>query len=204
MRHVLREYLIQADSWLGFSLAPDFTVKDVTSSGPAAAAGLRTGDHLVSLNHRVLASDEDYSLARLGVQPHQKVPVTFTREDREKTAEIEAWNRLDGLLFERLGMTVERAYIGSDFRSRLQVSLVEPGGPAGALGLQRGDLIAAVRPKGLRAKTIGTPEDLAFLVSRMQTGDPIGMEIWRDDDGDGQYERNEDYSELYKGTLEIR
>jgi S1-C subfamily serine protease len=101
-------------------------------------------------------------------------------------------------------MTVERTYIGTNYRSRLKVALVEPEGPAAQLGLQQGDLITAVRPKGLGAKTIGTPEDLAFLVSLMQKGDPMALEVWRDDDGDGQFERDEGYSELYQGTLELR
>lgn len=205
VRTVLREYLIQADSWLGFAVDPvDFVVQEVTPNGPAQLAGLAAGDRLVELAGRPLVSDEDYHLARLSIQPRQRVNALFERDGARRAVELEAWNRLDGLLFERLGMTVERTYIGTNYRSRLQVALVEPGGPADALGLRRGDLIAAVRPRGLRPKTIGTPEDFAFLVSRLRKGDPIALEIWRDDNGDGRFERSEDYSELYQGSLEIR
>ena len=205
VRRVLRDYLIQADSWLGFDLDPaTFVVGDVTPNGPGEIAGLRPGDRLLQLAGRPLESDEDYNLARLSVRPKERVRLDIVRDGRSQALDVEAWTRLDGLLFERLGMTVERAYIGRNYRSRLQVAQVAPSGPAAELGLQRGDLIAAVQPRGLRPKTIGTPEDFAFLVSRLQTGDALGMEIWRDEDGDGLYERNEDYSELYQGTLELR
>ncbi len=205
VRLVLREHLIQADSWLGFQIDPsDLVVREITPNGPAQLAGLEVGDQLVTLGERALERDEDYDLARLAIRPRQRVRAEILRAGRRRALELEAWNRLDGLLYERLGMTVERAYIGANYRSRLKVALVEPDGPAAHLGLQTGDLIAAVRPRGLPPKTLGTPEDLAFLVSRMQSGEPIALEIWRDDDKDGRFERDETTSELYQGTLELR
>ncbi|MCA8964260.1 MAG: PDZ domain-containing protein, partial [Planctomycetes bacterium] len=91
VRTVLREYLIQADTWLGFDVDPtSFVVRDVTPNGPAQSAGLAVGDRLVELAGRAIASDEDYHVARLGIQPHQRVELAVERQGEREPLEIEA------------------------------------------------------------------------------------------------------------------
>jgi S1-C subfamily serine protease len=84
------------------------------------------------------------------------------------------------------------------------VRQVAPGGAAATLGLERGDIIDALRPAGERSKVVRTTEELAFLLNRLDRGTEVRLDVWRDEDGDGRLELDDDYSELFKGKISLR
>jgi C-terminal processing protease CtpA/Prc len=86
----------------------------------------------------------------------------------------------------------------------LKVQSVDPAGPAASIGIQPGDVIAAIKPEGRRPKRLRNIQSLALLMYRSEEKAVLEIEVWRDDDKDGSYERTDLYSELYTGQLELR
>jgi S1-C subfamily serine protease len=206
VRQVLTDNLLslaKSRTWLGFEADPsDFVVRTITSGSPAQDAGLMPGDRLIALGDKPLRNEEDYRLARLTVQPGQEVPLRVLRGNTEVDLRLAAWNRVDGLIYERLGVTFERRFFGNNYAPFLLVSRVQPDGPADRIGLIEGDLLAAVRPPlWPRGRLIQNVEALAYLINARRPGDELEVEILRDDDKDGRYARE---NELYSGRLELR
>ncbi len=86
--------------WVGIEFDKDaksktLLVKNVLEGSPAAAAGLRSGDVLVSLNGVELASasDEDMKKARAEWKPGQEVKYTIQRDGKsqEMPLTLGAW-----------------------------------------------------------------------------------------------------------------
>jgi len=205
VREVLNDLLFpQARrSWLGFELAPGepLRVGKVWADGPADAVGICEGDRLVALADRPVANHDDFLHASLLLQPGQEVSVELGEGRERREVSLATWDRVDGLLFERLGMTVREARI--DRQSWILVDRVGADGPARALGLRAGDLIPAIRPQtGARPVPLAIRDrnTLAQLVTRLEPGVRVDLDVFRDDDRDHEYTREE----LYQGTLELR
>ena len=202
---VLQDQLLSSSkwrAWLGYEVDERLVVTRVVEDGPAAAAGLRIGDRITRIGETPVASEEDYRFARLAVQPHRAMAYALEGRGGARTIEMTAWDRANGILFERAGLTVESITLGRRSPVTLaRVTGVREGGPASALQIEEGDLIEAVRPDGGAARIVREPEQLALLVHELDGGTGLNLELWRDDNGNGRYERNEEYSELYKGRL---
>jgi C-terminal processing protease CtpA/Prc len=106
---------------------------------------------------------------------------------------------LDGLLFERLGVTVDERRIGD--RRFVEVQRVGAGGPAAQIGMQPGDLVPALRPEVGRGRgmayRIQDREVLAGIVGQLGEGTFIELDVYRDTNGDQRYE-------LLNGRLKLR
>ena len=208
VKRVLSEHLLsldQASFWLGFELDErGLEVSNVVAGGPADEAGLQEGDRLVGLNGRKFEKGEDYRRALLSVKPRDEVTLEIARGVRSKSLRLATWNRIDGIIYERLGLTLEVIRFGRNYQPLLRVVSVQPGSPASGLELQPGDVIAAVQPAGWRAKKPQSLPDLAWVLSSLKPGTQIVIEVFRDDDKDGILERDLEVSELYRGTLKIR
>lgn len=210
IRRVLKDELLsisKARTWLGYALEPEgVVVREVYPDGPAAAAGLSAGDRLVTFNGRDVQDRQGYQLARLAVEPGSEVNVEVERQRERLQLKVKAWNFVDGFLFERTGLTVEPIFLGRGAwgEQLIQVTRVQHEGPADVLGLRVGDVIRAVRPEGWRPSKLKNGEDLAFLILRLEPGTEVEVEIWRDDDGDGYYERDAEYSEVFNGVMSLR
>jgi putative serine protease PepD len=63
-------------------------LRDVVSSGPAAIAGLRQGDLLVSYNHRPLSEPNDLIALVRKTAPGEVVPVTYKRGSTSHNVEV--------------------------------------------------------------------------------------------------------------------
>jgi serine protease Do len=221
VRKVLSEQLLalsEARAWLGFDVDEDtLMVKQVTEHGPADEAGIEVGDKLQALAGHMLTSLEGdvsevrdvYRRVRLSIQPGSRVVVGVLRGKTQRNLELVAWNKVDGLLFERLGLGLETVVIGPPRGGNpfLFVTRVDPEGPAGAVGLQKGDVLTTIQRPGRRAQWFRQPEDLAGVVARLAPGTVITVELWRDLDGDEVYfERDAQTgdSEGLTGELRLR
>lgn len=189
-------------SWMGFELATGetLTVAQVWPDGPADRAGVCQGDQVLALGGRPVADREEFLHASLEVEPNQAVEVSLRKVDGQRVqVPVDTWDRLDGLLFERLGMTVREGE--SRGRSWILVDRISQGGPADQLGLERGDMIPAVRPlSGRMAWRIRDRRTLVQVVSQLEPGAKVQLDVYRDDDGDREFARDE----FYQGLLTLR
>ncbi len=202
---VLNDYLFpQArTSWLGFDLTTDgsMVVDRVWADSPAEQAGLCEGDRVVAVGDLKLEHPEDWVNATLELLPGKPVTVRYLRGSRRHDAVLQPWEKVDGLLMERLGVRLREVTMES--RSWLLVDKVEEGGPGQLLGLTPDDLIAAIEPQpSERSRAYNVPKKqwLAHLIQELPPGTPIGIEIYRDDDQDHEYGT----TERYEGTIVLR
>jgi S1-C subfamily serine protease len=203
VKSVLEEELMP--TWLGFDVEPGdhLKVQNVVAGGPAAQAGLKEGDCIVSLNSRPVMKQEDYRLARVGLATLQEVEIQVERAGRTRTVRLKVWDRPNGILFERMGMKGEKIALGRG--TYVRVTEVQPEGPADKLGIKPGDVVDAVRPNvaignGQRALMVGSPDQLAWLVFQMPAKSEIYLDLYRDLDGNNRYSRDE----LHRGLMILR
>jgi serine protease Do len=192
---VLNDHLFPeaSTSWMGFELASDdgFSVGRVWPDGPAEEAGLCEGDRVLSIGGRVLEESQDWMDATVGIPPGQPVEVRYQRGSRRGELALRPWDKIDGLTFERLGMTLREVSVD---RSRwLLVDEIADGGPAQRTGLQPDDLIAGLEPVGERPRVVRDKRSLAQLLQELKPGMQIEIEIYRDDNRDRRYANEERY-----------
>ena len=203
VRSVLENQLLSpetAPAWLGFEIeaGDHLRIANVVPGSPAAKAGLKPGDCIVAVAGEKVVNQDEYRTARLGLAPWHDTELQVERTGSTKRIKLEPWDRDEGLLYERLGMQVERKVYPRG--TWLRITTVQPKGPAAELGLQVGDYIDALKPKvrGWRtAQWVETREGLASLVSSLPRGAEIEIEIFRDADNDGVLRGDE----LMRGTL---
>jgi len=203
IKSVLEEELMP--TWLGFDVeaGDHLKVQNVVAGGPAAQAGLKVGDCIVSLNSRPVVKQEDYRLARVGLTSLPEVEIQIERAGKTSTKRLKVWDRPNGILFERMGLKGEKFGLGNG--SFVRVTEVQAEGPADKLGIQVGDVIDAVRPNALigghqRALTVSSPDQLAWLVSELPANSEIYLDLYRDLDKNKRYTPEE----LHRGLLTLR
>jgi serine protease Do len=208
VRSVLENQLLSpetAPAWLGFEIEPGdhLRIANVVAGSPAAKAGLKPGDCIVSVAGEKVVNQDEYRAARMGLAPWHGTEIQVERTGSTRKIALEPWDRDVGVLYERLGLKVEgKVYAarGSQRDAWLRVTDVRSKGPADSLGLQVGDLIDALMPKFRGWKSpvaVQTREQLASLVSTLPRGTEIVIEILRDADDNGVYSSDE----LLRGTL---
>jgi serine protease Do len=209
VEEVLRDHLFApsaARAWLGFEVEQErtFRVCEVVPEGPADLAGLRQGERLLAMEGLSLQSPDDYRAARLPLVPGQAISLRVAAEDgQERELSLRGWEKADGILFQRAGMTVEPFAAGRSLGlyQRVRVGRVARDGPAQLLGLLAGDVLDAVRVKGSpRVWSVASPMQIASLVSSLAPGTQLEVEVLRDDDLDQRLSR----AELYRGVLVLR
>jgi putative serine protease PepD len=87
-------------AWLGVATAEAPTgggavVADVTQGGPAARAGLRQGDRIVSLDGRKVRTSSDLGLIVLGSKPGDTIKLEFERGGDTRTLTVKLGTRPD-------------------------------------------------------------------------------------------------------------
>jgi len=204
VEEVLHEYLLDPSasrSWLGFEVDEDgdFCVTKVVPESPAAEAGMEEGDRVLAVAGKQIAEPDDYRLPLLQLLPGQPIQLRIDAGGGERDVELVGWDRIDGITFERLGMTVEAFAIGN-WRS-VRVDRVATEGPAQVLGLQPGDILDAVRIGTARqAWRLRSRASLALMAGGLKPGTQLEIDILRDVNGDHRIAREE----LFKGVLDVR
>jgi serine protease Do len=205
VRKVLEEQLLapeSSDTWLGFDVkfSDHAQVKSVVPGSPANIAGLQPGDCIVSIGGKGVAKPDEYAFARAAVSAQKEVEIVVERDGGKRQLKVEPWNRVDGQLYERIGVRL-RDVEGRSNRW-IEVREVRGGSPAAKLGLKAGDVLETARPLvGVRPRAwrLDDKESLARLVAPLDRGTRVELDVYRDADLD---KRLTD-ADLLRGTLTL-
>ena len=130
----------------------------VTDNGPAAAAGLRSGDLVVAVDGRPIGSWEDleYAVARSG---GRALSLGVTRAGAAQTVTVTP--RRTTVRDPVFREPKEAWELGAGPRLTPQIGSVNPGSPADKAGLAVGDLVVAVA-----TEPVFTPEELMQTIQK--------------------------------------
>ena len=182
---VLKEQLLKPaayNAWLGFSVLDDSPeVGAVSPHSPASEAGVKPGDVVIAINGQEVQDMNSFRFQRLEVQAGQDVQVTVRRGRKEREFSLRSWDWVDGLLYEDLGLTVERYVAGR--RPYVQINRVRPDGPADQIGLAPGDIVDGVKPtegRLSRAWRVFERDSFASLIQALEPGTALEIDVYRD------------------------
>ena len=117
-------------------------VRGVEPGSPAARAGIRRGEVILSLDGQRLRTAEEYLQRERERSSGDRLQLQVLRGNREKTLQIETsrfpLQKADDLAWQLLGITL------GETRGGLEVRTIRPGSPAVQIGMQRGDVVRGV------------------------------------------------------------
>ncbi len=149
------------------------TILGVSPGGPADRAGLRAGDTLVSIGDQSLTADSTRQANRQlvnymdGVQPKDRVKLTYLRDGRSRKATLEA-ERMDPNLMPAFPFGESLQRLGEDFEDRVLRPMVRPWRYA---GIFRGMELVELSPD--LGRYFGT--STGILVIRAPQSDELGL-----------------------------
>jgi serine protease Do len=164
-----------ADS-LGLKAAAGALISEPQADSPAAKAGLKSGDVIVSVDAVEVKDPRDLARTIAAKGPDKAVALNIIRDGKEQTVNLKlgqlsdqnvrkaSSGDQDGHLLGSLGLTVApAAAVEGAGEEGLAVVGVDPNGKAAELGFEQGDII-------LRAgnKAVSRPEDLTHAMSEAQ------------------------------------
>jgi serine protease Do len=164
-------------------------VGQVDATGPAARAGLKSGDVILAFNGKPVANSAELPLLVADTRPGTSVQVTVWRDRREQqlpltvarlkpaTAAMLETNSEDGGRG-ALGLNVaplspaQRAETGIAEGGLLVVGV--GAGPAEKAGIEAGDIILQAGPR-----TVADPDQLATAIRTLPKGEPLALLVQR-------------------------
>lgn len=195
-----------ARGWLGVTMQPmtealakavgrkddgGVLVNDVQADGPAAKAGLKQGDVVISLNGSSIHDPRDLATQVAGLKAGDRAKLDVWREGREKTLTITVGSQpteqtaaLDeGGKEERVGLALApvtpelRARLGLDDGKGAVVTEVTPDSKAEDSGVRPGDVIL-----GVAGHTVANPAEAAEQIrtARQQHKEAVTLLVRRD------------------------
>jgi regulator of sigma E protease len=138
-------FLLMAGLFMMHNEVPDYfrqqvTLDPVPMDTPAARAGLRAGDTIVSFDGEQRPSYEDVGI-RAGIDGNSTVPIVVDRDGQSVKTQINipTTGKPEDLTPESLGLYTRVQ------KTPLQVKSLEPGLPAEAAGIKPGDVIESLK-----------------------------------------------------------
>jgi serine protease Do len=169
-----------ADS-LGLKKAEGALVAEPQSDGPAAKAGIQSGDVITAVNGQPVKDARDLAKRIGGLAPGSSVKLTIISKGAEKTVTLnlgelpreqkQARAKSDGgassgTQVPRLGLSLAPAgNVAGGGSEGVVVTQVEPDGPAAAQGFRTGDIILDVA-----GKKVASPEDVSKAFADARSG----------------------------------
>lgn len=185
-----------ADRWEAFGQPRDFKgayVETVTPDGPAAQAGVESGDILVGVNGRPVANGTEATRAVGSARPGETIRLDILRDGRRRTINVRSGTRpsesdllagesqdggraapnapsaqqapaIEGASVAPLTAALRSRYNVPDAVSGVIVTAVERGTPAAEAGLQAGLVITRAN-----TRAVATAADLAAAVQEAKT-----------------------------------
>jgi serine protease Do len=149
-----------------------FRVRNVTPGSPAARAGVRSGDLVVSVDGTPIESREAFETALSTRGPGRPMRLVLRNSSGERTVTIQGQappaNLGTQILREQLGITV------SPVRGGLRINVVDQRGDAADRGIETGDLLLALN--GTRVDSI---DDVNRILQRDYNRTTLLMEVGR-------------------------
>ncbi len=169
-------------AWLGLKRASGMLVTEVQQDTPAAKAGLRAGDVLVSLNGNPVEDKDAYIMLLRNYTHRDTLEVGLLREGRTTTLRMSpavfTQDMAERLSERRWGLRVQEA---QDQRTGgVRINAVLPSSPAARLGLAPGDVVRQVG-----SVRVGNTRDFAQAFARYRLAGKVTLLIQRG--GKGYY-----------------
>jgi S1-C subfamily serine protease len=185
--------------WFGGRLRPGampLSFMSVQPGSPAAAAGLKAGDQLVSVNGRAPGGFIE-AVTLIGTSPGKTATLGVRRDQRRQMIKV-VMKSLAELIDQRLGLSVQELTpeLGQRFgfspRDGLLIADISADGPAAGLDLQPGYLLVAVSGQP-------TPDLLAAssLLMGLQAGDTVELTV-------AAWQQRGPFARLNRGTVRMR
>lgn len=172
---------------LGLKDTKGALIADVVQNGPAASAGIKQGDVIISFDGKEISNTSDLSFRVSETAIGKTVPVTIIRNSKEFTlnmtiAEMPA-NPTASMLpaQQNLGMTIDnitpqfRKEYKTGEREGVAIVSVEPGSLADNAGIQPGDVI-----KQVNRATVKNTKDYETAMTGLKKDKPILFLIKRE------------------------
>jgi serine protease Do len=210
--HIARELIAHGKvirGWLGVSiqeltpeLAQSFglsTIKgaliaDVEKGGPGEAAGLKRGDVVTAFQDKQvddassfrnavaiapIGQDAKISILRDGKKQDMTVKIG-SQEEQEKKLALSLWERLGADVRAITSKEMER--YGLESQQGVVIDKVDPKGPLGKAGFEKGDLILQINNRPIEG-----PEDLSSMLSSLPSRQQIVVLVVDHKSGEAGY-----------------
>lgn len=169
VKRVFQDVLLSSDNmgavWLGMNVVERdgaVVVTEVDPRGPAARAGIRKGDRVVSADGKAVTNRIDYARRMLEAQAGQQFPLQLQRSGRDVAVGPIPLTHTSAELVYRIGLEVETipyqgdpslvrnaslAFYGSAtrrvrmLRGVVKIARVYPDSPGAELGVREGDIL---------------------------------------------------------------
>ncbi|HXZ81657.1 MAG TPA: Do family serine endopeptidase [Terriglobales bacterium] len=165
-------------------------LSDVVANSPAAAAGLKVGDAIISVDGKPVKSGDDLVDEIAGRKPGTKVVVGYVRAGKKQETTVTVGNR-SKLFAGQLGLEEEQGEEAQPQQSKLGLSVenvtkeladrfdlpstkgvvvteVRPGGFADDVGLSRGDVILEINKQA-----VNDANDFSRIQQQLKKGDDV-------------------------------
>jgi M6 family metalloprotease-like protein len=166
--------------FLGVHVKPDMSgllVEDVKVDSPAARAGIRQGDRIVTLDGRPITRSDSFREAILARTPGEKIALRLQRHGQTLDLSVEL-----GAVSRPLRLGTERVWFGAvvsdpkDGDEGIPVESVTPESPAAQAGIKVGDVLFKIDGQVLRRS-----RELTDTLSERRPGDTVKLTLRRGD-----------------------
>jgi serine protease Do len=170
--------------YFGATVGGQGQVMALQSGSPAARAGLAVGDQVRSLDGAEIASELDFYMGLIPRRPGDRVNLELQRDGKmlKVPLTLQEPPRADGvrLAQQKLGVTLRPLpqevadRFGLVLRGGLVVEDLEPKGPAGRVGVERGDVLTV-----LDRFYVTNLDEIGQVLADTQTGERVRIRILR-------------------------